>query len=93
MLRKRETRKTTFSCSSYRTTKHATTRLSPYEVQFGSNPPSLYIPNLPSTLILDPLEYSANLKSKVLKLRESVDANLVQSADKQQQSTTVESQM
>ena len=28
----------------YRTTRHATTGLSPYEVLFGSNPPSLQIP-------------------------------------------------
>ena len=70
----------------YRTSKHATTGLSPYEVLFGSNPPSLNVPHLPSMSIPEPSEYSACLKSKVLELRELVDANLVESADQQRRS-------
>ena len=70
----------------YRTSKLAITGLSSYEVLFGSNPPSLNIPHLPSALIPEPSEYSTCLKSKVLELRELVDANLVESADQQQQS-------
>ena len=70
----------------YRTTKHATACLSPYEVLFGSNPPSLQIPSLPSSMIPEPSEYSESLKSKLLELREMVDANIVESAERQCQS-------
>ena len=70
----------------YRTTKHATTGLSPYEVLFGSNPPSLHTPDLPSTSILEPSDYSAVLRGKILELRELVNANQVESADQQQKS-------
>ena len=70
----------------YRTSKLAITGLSSYEVLFGSNPPSLNILHLPSALIPEPSEYSTCLKSKVLELRELVDANLIESADQQQQS-------
>ena len=68
----------------YRTTKHATTRLSPHEVLFGS---SLQIPTLPSMVIPDPSEYSSSLK-KILELRELVEANIVKSAEHQQLSRT-----
>ena len=57
----------------YRTTKHASTGMSPYELLFGSNPPSLQIPDVPGTVILEPSDYSMNLKSKLLHLREIVD--------------------
>ena len=70
----------------YRTTKHATACLSPYEVLFGSNPPSLQIPSLPSSMIPEPSEYSESLKSKLLELSEMVDANIVESAERQCQS-------
>ena len=70
----------------YRTTRHATTGLSPYEVLFGSNPPSLQISSLPSSMIPEPSEYSESLKSKLLQLREMVDANIVESAERQCQS-------
>ena len=67
----------------YRTTKHATTGLSPHEVLFGSNPPSLQIPTLPSVVIPNPSEYSSSLKKKILELRELVEANIVKSAEHQ----------
>ena len=70
----------------YRTTKHATTGLSPYEILFGFNPPSLLTPSLPSAVTPEPTEYSARLKCKLLELREMVDANIVESAERQRQS-------
>jgi len=65
----------------YRTTRHSSTGLSPYEVLFGYNPPPLSIPELPGSVVPDPSEYSAALKSKLLELREIVDSNIVQSAE------------
>ena len=53
----------------YRTTKHASTGLSPHEILFGHNPPSLHIPNLRTTAILDPNEYSHRLQRKLLEIR------------------------
>ena len=69
----------------YRTTKHATTGLSPYEILFGFNPPSLLTPTLPGAVTTEPTEYSARLRSKLLELREMVDANIVESAKCQHQ--------
>lgn len=68
----------------YRTTRHATTGLSPYEILFGTNPPSLHISNMPGVVFPDPSEYSSNLQSKILELRELVEANIVEAADLQQ---------
>ena len=58
--------------------------LIPHEILFGHNPPSLHIPNLRTTAILDPNEYSHHLQRKLLEIRELVDANIVQSAGRQQ---------
>ena len=66
----------------YRSTKHATTGLSPYEVLFGVNPPSLHVPRLPGTAVSEPSEYSASLRNKILELREMVEANIVESAER-----------
>ena len=68
----------------YCTTKHSSTGLSPYEVIFGFNPPSLHFPNLQTVAILDPGEYSSELRSKLLEIRELVDANIVKSSEQQQ---------
>ena len=46
----------------YRTSKHTSTGLSPYEVIFGRNPPSIHVPELYTTAILDPWEYSSALR-------------------------------
>ena len=46
----------------YRTTKHASMGLSPYEVLFGCNPPSHWLPNLQETVVVDQLDYVENLK-------------------------------
>lgn len=67
----------------YRTTRHATTGLSPYEILFGANPPSLQVSSPPSVVILDPSDYSTSLRSKILELRELVDSNTVESAEHQ----------
>lgn len=64
----------------YRTTKHSTTGL----FLFGSNPPSQQIPDMSTSVIPEPSHYSLNLKHK-LELREMVDANIVESAERQQQ--------
>ena len=61
----------------YRSTKHATTGLSPYEVLFGYNPLVLQMLNLPGPVVPDPAEYSAALEGKLCDLRELVDANIV----------------
>ena len=70
----------------YRTTKHATTGLSPYEVLFGYTPSPLQIPSLPGSVIPDPAEYSAALRRTLYDLRELVDANTVHSAGCRQSS-------
>jgi len=69
----------------YRTSKHSSTGLSPYEILFGYNPPSPHFPHLQTTTILDPGEYSSQLRNKLLEIRELVDANIVRSAGQQQQ--------
>ena len=65
---------------AYRTTKHSSTELSPHEVLFGYNPPSLLVPtsNMPEPM--DPAKYSAVLCKKLLELRELVESNIVDSA-------------
>jgi len=65
----------------YRTTKHSTTGLSPLEVPFWSNPPSQQIPDMSTSVIPEPSDYSLNLKRKLIELREIVDANIVESAE------------
>ena len=69
----------------YRTTKHASTGLSPYEIIFGCDPPSPHYPTLRTTTILDPGAYSSQLRNKLLEIRELVDANIVMSSGQQQQ--------
>ena len=54
----------------YQITRHATTGLSLYKILFGTNPPSLQISNMPGVVYPNPSEYSSNLRSKVLELRE-----------------------
>ena len=68
----------------YRTTKHATTGLSPYEVLFGYVPTPLQIASMPGPVIPDPAEYSAILKRTLYDLRELVEANTAQSTERQQ---------
>ena len=69
----------------YRTSKHASTGLTPYEILFGHNPPSLFTPPMPSTVLSEPCEYSKNLHRKVIQveLRELVEANSVESTEQQ----------
>ena len=67
----------------YHTTKHMSTGMYPYEIIFGHNPPSIHIPELHTTAILDPQEYSNYLCQKLLDIRELVDANIVHSAERQ----------
>ena len=67
----------------YRTTRHASTGLSPYEILFGSNPPSQWLPNLQNTVLVDQSDYCENLRRKLLQLKEIVDANSVRSAEEQ----------
>ena len=59
----------------HRTTKHTTTRLSPYEILFGSNPPSLWLSNLQDSVVIDQSDCVENLRRKLLQLKEMVDAN------------------
>ena len=68
----------------YRTSKHTSTGLSPYEVILGCNPPSVHVPELHTTAILDPGEYSSALHQKLWDIKELVDANIVHSTDRQQ---------
>ena len=58
--------------------------MSPYEIIFGRNPPSVHIPELHTTAILEPQEYSIKLHQKLLKIRELVNANIVHSTERQQ---------
>ena len=65
---------------TYRTTKHSSMELSPHEILFGYNPPSLFIhtTNMPNPM--DPAKYSTVLCKKLLELRELVESNIVDSA-------------
>ena len=65
---------------AYRTTKHSSTELSPHEVLFGYNPPSLLVPtsNVPEPM--DLAKHSTVLCKKLLELRELVESNIVVSA-------------
>ena len=65
----------------YRTTKHTTTGLSPYEILIGSNPPPLNIP----TCMISHLDYCSCLQGNLLELRELVEANTVEMANRQTQ--------
>ena len=49
----------------YRTTKHSTTKLLPYEILFGQNPAPLHFPTLPINTIHDPHDYSSQLQRKL----------------------------
>ena len=68
----------------YRTSKHTTTGLSPYEILFGSNRPSQWLPNLQYSVVIDQSDYVENLRKRLLYLKELVDANSVRSAEEQQ---------
>ena len=53
---------------------------------FGSNPPLQQVPDLCRPLFPEPSNYCEQLKNNLASLREMVDSNLVESADKQQNS-------
>ena len=63
-----------------RTTKPATTGLSPYEILFGSKPPPLHLPAAGKIIHQDPADYSHRIQGKLLEFRELVEANIVESA-------------
>ena len=67
----------------YRTSKHSVTGLSPYEVLFGANSPSLHLPTIQPSVIPDPSSYSVCLQQKLLELREMVKANIIEASDRQ----------
>ena len=67
----------------YRTNCHGA---SPYEVLFGSNPPSPHIPSLREVTPVDTDTYHTSLQHKLIKLRELVEAHIVRSANDQQHS-------
>jgi len=59
----------------YCTTKHSSTGFSPFEIIFGSNPPSLYMPELQTTATFNPSDYASRLLTKLVELRELVLSN------------------
>ena len=67
----------------YHTSKHSSTGLSPFEIIFESNPPSLHIPDFQTTAILDPGDYVSGIQQKLMESRELVDTNLIESASKE----------
>ena len=69
---------------AYRTSKHTSTGMVPHEIIFGHNPPSIHIPELHTSAILDPQEYSISLHQKLLDIRELVDPNIIHSTERQQ---------
>ena len=73
-----------YSYCLYGTTKHATTRLSLYNVLFRSNPPPLNPPTAGTLLHQDPVTYSLHLQRKLLELRELIESNTVETANRQQ---------
>ena len=66
----------------YRTTKHSTTKLSPYEILFGQNPSLLPFPVPPIDTIHDPGDYSSQLQWKLFELEELVEANIVETTNR-----------
>ena len=66
---------------AYRTTQHSTTKMSPYEVLFGQNPPPLQLPCSPTLTFPDPGDYSSQLQQKLAEMYEMVKANLIESAE------------
>ena len=70
----------------YRTTKHSTTKLSPYEILFGQNPISPHLTIPPVTVIHNPGDYSGQLQRKLLELTEMVESNIVETASRQKES-------
>ena len=56
----------------YCTTKHSSTGFPPFEIIFGSNPPSLYMPELQTTATLNPSDYASRLQTKLVELRKLV---------------------
>jgi len=68
---------------AYRTTQHSTTKMSPYEVLFGQNPPLLQLPCSPTLTFPDPGDYSSQLQQKLAEMYEMVKANLIESAEVQ----------
>ena len=66
-----------------RTTRHSVTSLSPYEVLFGSNPPSLHFPTIQTSVIPDPSSYSILLQRTDLEPHEMVEANIIEASDRQ----------
>ena len=67
----------------YQTTRHSVTGLSPYEVLFGSNPPSLHLPTIQTSVIPDPSSYSIFLQRTFLELHEMVEANIIEANNRQ----------
>ena len=67
----------------YRTSRHSSTGLSPYEVLFGSNPSSPHLPVIHTAVIPDPSSYRACLQQKLSELREMVEANIIEASDRQ----------
>ena len=69
---------------AYRTTKHSSTGLSPHEVLFGYNPPSLLAPNQNVPVAMEPGGYCEQLQKKLFELRELVEANIDEATTRQQ---------
>ena len=67
----------------YRTSQHSTTKLSPFEVLFGGNPPYLHLPPPSTSASPDPGDYSNQLQRKLMELWEMVEVNMTESAEKQ----------
>ena len=68
----------------YRMARHSSIRFSPYEGQFGSDLPSIYLPTLQKFVIPDPSAYSNYLQQKLLDLRETTEASITKAGDRQQ---------
>ena len=68
---------------AYRTSQHSTTKLSPHEVLFGRNPPLLQLPSPSISTSPDPGDYSCQLRQKLMELWEMVEANMIESAERQ----------
>ena len=73
----------------YYTTKHSSTGLSPHEILFGYNPPSLFTPDSGLPELMNPVEYSDKLQKRFLSCRNGLTLILLSQQQDNRAHTTM----